>query len=197
MRWKDETIVDTKEYRDAKFMQRTKNAYNGEQTENQAKMKISLFRGDFLRFVVLDVGWTLGVLGWLAHRWKMKRETKKKNTKTIKFVFLFMENHNGLKCIACCEPIGPDEYDQMQSLIDASVENMLFIRPALVMYCVAPATTFICLEHSRWVSISAHLVMKCRSYSEWWRWLLQNLRRGWNHRYLQLLLPQHLWGLLH
>ena len=48
--------MDTKECRDVKFMQRTKNAYNGEQTENQAKMKISLFRGDFLRSVVLDVG---------------------------------------------------------------------------------------------------------------------------------------------
>lgn len=48
--------MDTKEYRDAKFMQRTKNAYNGEQTENQAKMKISLFRDSFLRSVVLGFG---------------------------------------------------------------------------------------------------------------------------------------------
>lgn len=48
--------MDTKEYHDVKFMQRAMYAYNGEQTENQAKMKISLFRGDFLRSVVLDVG---------------------------------------------------------------------------------------------------------------------------------------------
>lgn len=48
--------MDTKEYHDVKFMQRAMYAYNGEQTENQAKMKISLFRDNFLRFVVPGLG---------------------------------------------------------------------------------------------------------------------------------------------